>query len=100
MDYTQSDVDRILGASRKATPGKWEVCPDGHGFPTVWSNDDIVVGEEGIFYHSQPIDEANAILIAGSPILAEEVKRLRAENETLRAELTNWPIDYPPDDMV
>ena len=93
MDYTREDVDRILEASKKATPGKWR----------TWSSGGIVSkGREYIvcFINDNGEEKYNQDLIAGAPILAEEVKRLRAENEKLMGEIIAWPIDYPPDDMV
>jgi hypothetical protein len=92
MDYTQSDVDRILEASRKASPGPWSIEP--------YCEDALIIDAKGELIETVYTCEANAIMFSGALILAEEVKRLKAENETLKAELTNWPIDYPPDDMV
>jgi hypothetical protein len=117
MDYTREDVDRILEASKKATPGRWIVSSEealihapetgniqyvamlgdtGNDFGNPW--DDTFVTEEVV---------ANAKLIAGVPILAEEVERLRAEIKALKSHANRQPtkhifspIDYPTDDMV
>ena len=94
MDYTQSDIDNLLEAASKATEGPWilsseealihapELCnvqyiamlgDTGNDFGNAW-DDDFVTDE--VF--------ANGRLIAGAPILAEEVKRQRAEIERLQ----------------
>ena len=93
MEYTQADVDRILEASEKATPGPWK-----HGYiisespiSTINRQDGelLAVVQECRDHASDRRDQvayrnANALFIAGAPILAEEVKRLRAKNNSLR----------------
>jgi hypothetical protein len=108
MEYTKADVDRILKASKKATPGRWIVSSEealihapetgniqyvamlgdtGNDFGNPW--DDTFVTEEVV---------ANSKLIAGAPILAEEVKRLREKVENaMQFVPSNWEWDGPLD---
>jgi hypothetical protein len=89
MEYTQDDVTRILEASEKATKGKWHR-------DIVWGY--IRSEDNSLIVDTDATDDCkfqetidNAELIAGAPILAEEVKRLRRElkdlNELFRAEI-------------
>jgi hypothetical protein len=79
MDYTQSEVDRILEASEKARKGPWLM--------EVYDEDILIVDSDGELVETVYTGEANARLLAGAPILAEEVKRLREENNELRSAL-------------
>ena len=99
MDYTQSDVDKILEASEGATPGPWEAGEgklDG-GYMGVFVKDNVMTSP---ICRVSPIkamneeDVYNAYFLAGAPILAEEVKRLRKENERLHEELVSLRRDY------
>ena len=87
MDYTQSDIDNLLEAAKNATGGDWRVrkTVDESGdypFPTY----DILAvypyGPQGIACAYQ--NPYNAMMFAAAPILAEEVKRQRAEIKRLQ----------------
>lgn len=67
MEYTQSDVDQILKASEKATGGNWKLYEDGSWRYEDRKNEEVIVVYDYDIYET----------IAGTPILAEEVKRLR-----------------------
>lgn len=78
MDYTREDVDRILEASKKATRGPWGIANATYLYGggvgvyqqiAAFDNDDDWEEQQG----------SNRVLCSGAPILAEEVKRLRAE---------------------
>ena len=80
MDYTQGDVDRILEASEKATPGEWLQGTDLRQIESVHDGT-IVCNISGAVSHPKVL--ADSEFIAGAPILAEEVKRLRGECKRL-----------------
>jgi hypothetical protein len=99
MDYTQQDVDRILEASEKATKGNWRVRSTGRH----WNNPalehlEICYSDDDECICDTVYERPNADLMAGSPILADEVRKLRAENAALKTQidgLDKWPIEYP-----
>jgi len=85
MDYTQDEVDRILEASEKATPGPWVIAISAYLLAinngdnrqiATFDKDDDWEEEQG----------ANRMLCSGALILAEEVKRLREENKRVQSE--------------
>lgn len=95
----QFTIDQILDASNDATSGDWFVrktvdTSGDYDFPTY----DILslhhYGPEGIgTAHQNPY---NAILFSGAKLLAEEVKRLRAEVIGLRGSLYyEEPSNFP-----
>jgi len=99
MEYTQADVDRILEAGEKATGGPWEAGEgklDG-GYLGVFPKDGVMVSPVCRVSPMKGLEESdcfNVEFIAGAPILAEEVKRLRKENEKLHDELVGLRRDY------
>jgi hypothetical protein len=84
MNYTREDVDRILEASEKATPGMWEPGEgelDG-GYLGVFPKGGVIVSPICRVSPLKGLEETdcyNAEFIAGAPILAEEVRRLRTK---------------------
>jgi hypothetical protein len=104
MNYTREDVDRILEASKKATPGKWEheYIEGESPIGSINRNDGelLAVVQECRECAGNRVDQrnyrnANAEFIAGAPILAEEVTRLRAEIQEMKdeAEQRGWDRD-------
>ena len=85
MEYTQSDVDRILEASEKANMGPYyitaknEIFDASKKFCIAEAFDMGCMGDE----------DANCELLAGAPILSEEVKRLRDKMEHIFAIANN-----------
>ena len=75
MDYTQLDVDNILEASERATSGPWAMAQDSVVRPATMGAPYLIA--DIVTYN-------DAMFIAGAPILAEEVKRLRGELEALQ----------------
>jgi hypothetical protein len=99
MNYTQSDVDKILDASEKATEGPWDfrqcagldmnrhekmaICCG----PSLDEDRIASIPEKAIARCGVSTACYNGVLIAGAPILAKEVIRLRNEVEKLHLDL-------------
>lgn len=81
MEYTQADVDRILEASEMATIGPWSNAQDSV-VRSATLGDPYLIAD--IMTGSNAYNDAE--FIAGAPILAEEVKRLRAEIANMKEE--------------
>ena len=81
MNYTGTDIDKILEASEKATKGSWVCLPSA----AIYRDGDLIAQAHVVISHCGDSERmSNAELIAGAPILAEEVKRLRAELHCLQ----------------
>lgn len=78
MDYTQEDVDEILEAYKKSTPGPWFQAQESIVRKSVdhYVIADIMTGENRC---------NDTFFISGAPILAEEVLRLRKELQNYKA---------------
>ena len=98
MKYTQEDIDKVLEASKLATPGPWfvwseegedskgrtrvSVCNEDPSSCNEMNNHQCIGTVVGSSYEAS---YATAALTAGAPILAEEVQKLRAEVKALRS---------------
>lgn len=84
MDYTKEDVDKILEASEKATFGPWACLPSG----AIYKDGVLIAQAHSVTVNCGDSERmGNAELIAGAPILAEEVKRLRTEIEKYHGDI-------------
>ena len=83
MEYTQTDVDKILEAAKKASPAPWRWDKYGNEFICSYLVDcnglDVHIDEEHNSY--------SADLMAGAPILASEVERMRVEIDRLHGDI-------------
>jgi hypothetical protein len=84
MKYTKEDVDKILEASKKATKGPWVCLPSG----AIYKDGVLIAQAHTVTAHCGDSERmSNAELIAGAPVLADEVNRLRVEVERLHLDL-------------
>jgi len=82
MEYTKADIDKILEASKKATSESFFVG-DIDSSAIVMDSPRGLVAYRIIPTNDDKPKPEDMILFAGAQILAEEVKRLRIENEKL-----------------